>query len=177
MLDETFLASTTCTGNHWTCFLIDLTSLNVIYSLAWNVPWDLISMLDFLINPVSKIFSHTNEYVFTIDIINKGSKNNIRKFQVPNQNICSIACLLSIVLITDSTVKHLLISKGKFPDYLMWMSKTFNYSDFLWHVMIKWQVEQTISPEDIEMEPKVSYICAIVLFMWTTNVFIYGPAK
>ena len=30
-LDETFLARTTSTGTHWVCFLIDLTSQNVIY--------------------------------------------------------------------------------------------------------------------------------------------------
>ena len=42
-LDETFLVSTTCTSNHCTCFLIDLTSQTFIYchSLAWNAPRDL----------------------------------------------------------------------------------------------------------------------------------------
>ena len=91
----------------------------------------------FLINPVSKIFPHTNEYVFTIGTVNKGSKSNILTFQGPNQNIFGIACLLSVVLITDSTVKHLLISKGKLPDHLLWMAKIFNCSDFLRCVMIK----------------------------------------
>ena len=102
-LDETFLASTTRTGNYWTCFLNDLTSQNVVYcnSLAWNAPRDLISNLDFLINPVFKIIPHTNEYVFTINTINKGSKNNVLTFQVPNENICGIACLVSVILIKN----------------------------------------------------------------------------
>ena len=175
--DETFLARTTRTGNHWARFLIDLTSQNVIYCdwLAWNAPRDLISNLDFLINLVRKIFPHTNKYVFTIDTINKGSKSNILTFQ--GSNICGIACLLSVILVTDPTVKHSLISKGKLPDHLLWMAKIFNYSDFLRCVMLKWYVEQTISPGDIGMEAKVSYIYVVILLMWTTDVFIYGLAK
>ena len=166
-LDETFLASTTRTGNYWACFLINLTSQNVIYcdSLAWNAPRDLISNLDFLINPVRKIFPYTSEYVFIIDTINKGSKNNILTFQGSNQDICVVACLPSVILVTHPTVKHLLISKGKLPDHLLWMARIFNYSDFLQCVMIKWYVEQTISPGDIGMEPKVSYIYVIILYM------------
>ena len=39
--------------------------------------------------------------------------------------------------------------------------------------MIKWYVDQTISPGNIEMEPKVSCIYVIILFMWTTDVFIF----
>ena len=85
-LNETFLASTTRTGNYWTC---------------WNAPRDLISNLDFLINPVCKIIPHTNEYVFTINTINKGSKNNVPTFQGPNENICGIACLVSVILIKN----------------------------------------------------------------------------
>ena len=131
-LDETFLASTTRTGNHWACFLIKLTSQNVIYcdSLACNAPRNLASNLDFLINPVHKIFPRTNEYVFIIDTINIGSKNNILTFQGLNQNIWVVACLLSAIVITDPTVKHSLISKIKLPDHLLWMAKIFNYSDF-----------------------------------------------
>ena len=42
-VDKTFFTTTTRTGNHWACFLIDLTSQHVIYrdSLAWNAPRDL----------------------------------------------------------------------------------------------------------------------------------------
>ena len=105
--------------------------------MAWNAPQGLISNLNFLINPVRKIFPHTNEYIFTIDTVNQGSKNNILTFQGPIQYICGIACFLSVILISDPTVKHSLISKGKLPDYLLWMAKIFNYSDFLRCVMIK----------------------------------------
>ena len=166
-LNETFLASTIRTGDHWAGFPIDLTSQNVTYcdSLAWNAPQDLISNLGFLINPVRKIFAHTNKYVGTTDTTNKGSKNNILTFKGPNQNIYGIACLMSVILIKDPTVKHSLIPKGKLPDHLLWQGKIFNYSDFLRCVMIKWYLEQTISPGDIGIEPKVSYIYMVTLFM------------
>ena len=125
-LDEMFLVSTTRTGNHWACFLIDLTFQNIIYcnSLTWNASRDIITNLDFLINPGRKTFSHTNEYIFTIETINKGSKNNILTFQGPNQNICGIACLLSTILIPDPIVKHSFICKVKLPDHLLRMTVT-----------------------------------------------------
>ena len=55
--------------------------------------------------------------------INKGSKNNNLTFQGPNQNIRSIARLLSVILIGCLTVTYSLISKGKLPDHLLRMRK------------------------------------------------------
>ena len=62
-------------------------------------------------------------------------------------------------------MKHSLVSKGELPDHLLCMAKIFNYSDFLRCVMTKRYVEQTILPEDIGMERKVSYIYGIMLFI------------
>ena len=72
--------------------------------------------------------------------------------------------MLSVILIAEPTVKHSLIPKSKLPDHLLWMAQISNCSGFL-RCQDKMVRKQAISPGDIGMEPKVSYIYVIVLFI------------
>ena len=119
-------------------------------------------------------YSHTPTNTF---LLWKPSKKALKvTFQGPNQNSCGIVCLLSIILITDPTMRHLLISKGNLPDHLLWIEKIFNYSEFLFHDEIVCRANDFTWRHRNETKSKL-YLCNYIInvnyrgiHLWTNKI-------
>lgn len=151
---ETFLAQGNNRGSHWATLLIDIKLGKVVYcdSLAWEPPAYLLGQLDFLLSSINTVYNTSQQNFNVVEVSHKlqGSntvvhicKDKCIKFfpyQGPNKNICGVACLLSAILVTESSlVNHVQLSRS-LPDNFRWLSKLHNYNNFARCLLMKWYV-------------------------------------
>ena len=55
---------------------------------------------------------------FKVHTVNKNTEKNVFPYQEPNQNICGIACLVSVIFMTNSDIKHELRLRNKLPGFI-----------------------------------------------------------
>ena len=158
-LNETYLATSRLTGNHWACFLVAFSSTDIFYcdSLAWPAPPNLLLKLKLLTSLIKVNYWDMPD--FEVHVVNKDTEKNVFPYQGPNQNICGNACLISAILITDSYIRHELLRER-----LAWLRMLYNYSDFARYLFIKWYKENKITLADLGHAEEVSVVIEFCSF-------------
>ena len=143
-LNETYFAINGIGGNHWACFLIEFQTGNIIYcdSLAWDAPADFSLKIEFLTSLIIQEYANCNGS--DIHMLNKNNKKSLFVFQGPHQNICGIACLVSAIVITDTSIRAEILLRNKLPNELLCLNKLYNYTDFGRYLFIKWYIEKKL---------------------------------
>ena len=170
-LNESYLADEVRGGSHWSCLLIDIFLGKLIYSdsSAWDIPNDVMSKIQFLLDSITNIYELEQNHFSTIETAHKPNRSSrksvvhvcnsscIRHFpyQGPNKNICGVACFFSAILMTQQSVVTSIYTDRMLPTNLKWMVQIHNFSLFSRCIMIKWYVEGAINIEDIGLQVEV----------------------
>ena len=103
---------------HWACFLVKLLSIDIFYCnlLAWLAPPNLPLKLKFLTSLIK--VNYPNMQDFKVHAVNKNTEKNVFPYQEPNQNICGIACLVSVIFMTNSDIRHELRLRNKLTGFI-----------------------------------------------------------